>query len=196
MKKLLILLCLGIILASCNKPKQASIATYYSGPNNSMEILQVSYNGYHFMGGKEFVFASSAHNIDSIPVTMDYKSPGDFGYIRFIHTPTSDTFFDATIIWMGRGAISRPSGFDPSSSYPIISPAVSRPDTSDFQLLGPYSKDQLSPIPYDSIWAAIADRSVTKHMMQLHSKVAIYPYTPSVGMGDPNEWSWIILFYQ
>ena len=196
MKKLLIPFSLGLLLASCNKPQQATIATYYSGPQNSMEILQVSYTGYHFMGGKELIFTSSAHTVDSIPVSMDYKAPGDFGYIRFIHTPTTDTFFDATLVWMGCGAISRPANFYPLSSYPILSAAVARPDTSDFQLLGPYTKAQLSPIPYDSIWSAIADRSVTRHMMQLHSKIAIYPYMPSAGPGDPADWSWIVVFYQ
>ncbi len=196
MNKLIILSILLISLAGCKKETLADHS--YTGGNNYMQILKVSYIGHTFTGGKTLVFNSANHAIDSVPVAMNYQPPGDFGNITFTHIPSSEVFFDASIIWMGTGHISYPQHFDSVSSFATINTPVACPDTNHIQILGPGTGTQLTPgsIDYAGIWSGISRLSVTASMVQQGCKVAFYPYTPSVGVGDPNEWSWIIFLYK
>jgi len=195
MRSIFLFVCFFALLTGCKKNDLHS-DNFYSGDNNFMQILQVSYVGYTFMGGKTQIFNSANHNIDSIPMLMRYKEPSDFGGITFLQIPTYDTIFNGTIIWMGCGQIYYPRTFDISSSFNSGSSVVACPDSSQFQLVGPLSKSQMAPINYSAIWGAISHLDITSYMMQQNCKIGLYPYMPSVGIGDPNQWSWIVFLYK
>jgi hypothetical protein len=145
------------------------------------------------MGGKSLSFNSSIQHSDSIPYAANFVQPGDFGGITFTHSPTNDTFFNATIIWMGCGRIYYPQNFDSASALSSESITVPCPDSSSFQYMGTYPRPAIN---YNAIWSPISHLTVTSQMMAQNCKIGIYPYTPSVGLGNPNQWSWIIFLYK
>ena len=193
MKKILFALALSVTIFGCKKAPQPT--PYYTGNNNFMEVLRVSYVGHTFTGGKELVFSTANPTGDSIPVTTVYNTPSDFGDITMTHTPSGDSMFAGTIVWMGTGVMSYPH-LAAASTYPAHSGTIACPDSSAFQIVGPFSKADLEPIDYTAIWSAVNRLDVTAYMMQKHCKIGLYPYKPSVGFGNPNEWSWMIFLYK
>ncbi len=167
------------------RPDYANIAT-----------LIVDFDTYGFEGGNIAYYTCPECTNDSIPLVVDYHPPGDFGQITFTLASTSDTIFDATIIWMGTGQIDYPEEFitiDPFSfeSTPVVKPS----DIMYLDMEGNISDDPWITEKADSAWDVVDSLVITRYFSEYNYKVAIYLYPPSVGAFDPQAAKWIVFLY-
>lgn len=159
-------------------------------------ILKLDFLTYKFEGGNISYYKKCKYS-DTLPFKIDYKSPGDFGGITFKIKETSDTFFDATIIWMGRGIIKYPKTFRLNAPFNLIKQIVPKPVNIEyFDWIGQKVKNDILFIKQaDSAWEAIKSLNITNEFAKAGFKVGIYLYTPSVGAVDPTVAKWIIFLY-
>jgi hypothetical protein len=162
----------------------------------NIATLKVSYSTYAFEGGDISYYTCPSCGVDSIPFAIDYVPPGDFGGVTFKLSPSLDTVFDATIIWMGTGQIYYPASFstlDPfaNSSIPTSIPNDLRYIDTDGNVMSDTSLVNRA----DLAWNAIDSLEITKLFADKGYESAIYLYPPRVGMFDPNVAKWIIFLY-
>lgn len=182
MKKILLLL-LSIFILSCPKDNEDE-----TGVHNSILLLRIDYITYQFEGGYEQSINGRIESSDTIPIAVNYKSPGDFGNISLYYQPTNDLLFDGSIIWMGTGTIKYPETFKSSDSYPLLDNPISRPDDSKFKCIF-----GVPPTDYSLIWNSISRLRIISDYLKSNKKISLFLYTPSVGVGNPNDWDWIII---
>lgn len=158
--------------------------------------LIVDYDTYSFEGGDLSYYSCPNCTMDSIPLTIDYDSPEDYGGVTFKLSSLPDTLFNATIIWMGNGEIYYPSEFTMQS--PFIDTNLATIIPSDLKYIGMIG-NEVSDADFlkkaDSAWSSIDSLKVTRLFAENGFKSAIYLYAPSVGMFDPSVAKWIIFFY-
>ena len=184
--KILTFTALILSLISCsNDNDETSNSTTNS---NNVLLLKVDYNTNLFEGGKELTFANTTSNMT---ITNQYVSPGDFGSIKLIYQELNETLFDGTIVWAGLGQMNYPQNllnanqFDTVMTTDYVTPSagfvnVFNPDNTTYS--------------YNEVWTSV--QSLVKVRQYLYSNpnasVKLFLYTPSVGIGNPAEWDWII----
>lgn len=162
----------------------------------NIATLIVDYETYNFEGGDLSYYSCPNCPIDSMPFTIDYDPPGDFGGVTFKLSSLHDTIFNATIIWMGTGHIYKPNDFNTLTPYIDTNIAVTKPndlryiDTDGNVITDAYLLNQA-----DSAWNAIDSLKILKIFADNGFKSAIYLYPPTVGMFDPHVAKWIIFLY-
>ncbi len=203
MKKLFTLFAV-ILLSSCSLDKKEnnlndeksnvlrrqSIRNNQQMVENKVLMLKVDYTTNTFEGGKEFTFATPTN---TFTVTNQYVPPSDFGSIRLNYSEINQQLFFGTIIWMGSGSISYPTDFLPTSSFNIVNTLVAIPyPSSGFEnVFNPNNQ----VFDYNPVWWAIAYREkvILYRASNPNATIKIFLYTPSVGIGNPAEWKWIIM---
>lgn len=151
-------------------------------------MLKVDYLTNEFEGGVE-----TTYNVQSpsFTITTQYRAPGDFGSIKLIYQEANQAIFDGTIIWMGLGEISIPANILPANQFQHVL-------TNDFILPRSGFENVFNPdsteYDYQQIWASV--QGLVKVREYLNSNpnatVKLFLYTPSVGIGNPEDWDWII----
>lgn len=184
MRKMFLLILSIFILSSCSKGDKDNLTEDY----NSIVILKVDYVTYKFEGGYEQQINSEITNTDTIPITIKYKAPGDFGNISLYYKPTNDLLFDGSIIWMGTGTIKYPETFIPAKSYSLLEDPIAKPKVSTFKCIF-----GTPPTDYSSIWNSINNLQIVSNCLDSKKKIDLFLYTPSVGVRNPNDWDWIIV---
>jgi len=157
---------------------------------NTILLLKVDVMTYTFEGAKELEMASEISDSETIPLNVDYAPPGDFGSIA-LYYEGKELIFDGSIIWMGLGEISYPESFDPPSSFSELNSTISLPDTNRFQLI--FNDFGYAAIDYSLIWNAINKLEIVDDYHESHKNIGLFLYTPSVGIGDPNDWDWFVI---
>lgn len=182
MKKLSILL---IVIA------MALLSACGSGPNggdkDTILLLKVDYLTHSFEGATEIQLSQPAAKQDSLPIEVHYLPPGDFGNISLHYTPTDDSLFDGSVIWMGCGHIKYPNQLTPASQFTTSNTPAPLPVNADFQQLFGNQNH-----PMDSIWYAVDQLDIVKEYAENDKKVGYFLYTPSVGVGNPADWDYIL----
>lgn len=194
----IILLIIGILIHLSSYSQNDSIIK--SGYVN-MATLIVDYDTYNFEGGNISYYSCSDCAADSIPFTIDYRAPGDFGGITFKLSSLSDTVFDATIFWMGEGQIYYPTEFSMQAPFTNGSSAINKPD--DLRYIhkdgGAMDSSSTNDSYYmnraDLAWNKIDQLSITNQFAEKDFKSAIYLYPPREGWFDPAVAKWIIFLY-
>jgi len=181
----LIILTLIFLLLGCSKNNGEK-------KSSTILLLKVDYTSYNFEGGFEKVISEAITPADTIPVSVDYIPPGDFGNISLYYQPTNELLFDGSIIWNGTGQISYPASFNPPAAYTLLPSPVAKPDDSRFQIIFYNLKGQA--IDYAGIWNGISSLEIVSDYLQSPKKIGLFLYTPSVGVGDPNTWDWFLIF--
>ncbi|MCF8331281.1 MAG: T9SS type A sorting domain-containing protein [Bacteroidales bacterium] len=162
----------------------------------TIAILKVDYNSYDFNGGSISYYSCLNCPVDSIPFTIDYYPPGDFGGVSFKLSSLQDTVFDATIIWMGTGQIYQPGNFSLQAPFTNTNSAINKPhDLRYINTDGSAVSDTNFINKADSAWNTIDSLEITKLFAQSGFKAAIYLYPPTVGMFNPYVAKWIIFLY-
>lgn len=153
---------------------------------NRIFTYAIDYTTNKFLGGYKVVLPQ---HIDSLEIVCDYKAPGDFGSVALFEKTTGTELFAGTIIWMGKGKRTFPEQIKPPSLYTKLKIPSPMPD---FRTPN-HNKDQAydTGIDYKDIWNAI------KYLQEVNwltssSQAYIYLYQPSVGVGDPADWYWLI----
>lgn len=154
---------------------------------NKVLMLQVDYTTNTFEGGREFCFH---HQTDSFTMIKEYHSPSDFGSLKFTYSEVNEVLFFGTIIWMGLGEMTIPDSIFPPESFvrylttDFVYPANGFENIFDSTETGDYM----------AAWSSIQNIAKVREYLisNPNQRVKIFLYTPSVGMGDPLDWNWII----
>lgn len=176
-----------LTLISCSKDNDDTITP--STNQNNVLVLKVDYNTNTFEGGKELSFSST---ISNMTVINQYVPPSDFGSIKLIYQELNETLFDGTIVWNGLGQMNFPQNFLNANQFDRVLTADYVSPNSGFEnVFNPNN----ATYNYNSIWASV--QSLVKVRQYLISNpnatVKIFLYTPSVGIGNPAEWDWIVI---
>lgn len=188
MKKIIPLFIACAILVGCEKENTPI------QQQNKILLLRIDYLTYQFEGAFEQTLSSPFAPFDSLPISNVFQSPGDFGNLKLFYQPNNELIFDGDIVWNGWGPINYPTSFSPPANYLHTGLSLSLPDSSRFQNVFPqwhYPK-----LPLDSIWMNIGDLAIVKEYNASPKNIGFLLYTPSVGVGDPAQWDWFLVFNQ
>lgn len=131
-----------------------------------------------------------------IPFVADYRIPGDFGYIKLYYRNTDNLLLDGTIIWSGCGKLSFPEHF--RAGYPLEKglpfPGLDR--IGFINNNGEYTSTT-DETELRNIWQTLSKQKEFQHYFDNSAKkVAVYLYTPSVGMGNPYDFYYLVFTEQ
>jgi len=208
MKNALLLLGLCMAFASCSEDENQPLDNTNpvttenpenpanpGGGDNNVLLLQVDATTYAFEGGKELTFDAAS----TFTIATDYVSPGDFGSVKLRYDELDATIFDGTITWMGFGERSYPETIDAAESFTTLDEALAMPELSQFYEveLGESEGEGLQSMDPDlqALWGAIDNLEAVKDYREINpdAKIGLFLYTPSVGIGNPEEWDWFVI---
>lgn len=192
MKKIISFLSLFILLTSCstdllNQANGTDLANQ-SG-NNKVLLLKVDYTTNTFEGGKELTFDS---NTTTFSTNYQYVTPADFGSIKIFYTELNSLLFYGDIIWMGTGEIHFPTDFQPASSFEFVNTFAAIDLPSVENIFNPNNEifDYTNPLNQVIYLSKVIEYRASNP----NASAKIFLYQPSVGIGDPATWKWIIIF--
>ena len=177
------LICLLQLFFSCSD--ESDINT-----DNTLILIKVDYLTYNFEGYYEIPIDEFNYSNDSIPLSVDYKPPGDFGSIELTYN-NSISVFNGTIVWMGLGQILYPENFQNTKNLEQISTNIELPNDLNYIELNQNNVEYGYPV--DSIWESINSFEIIETYIQSTPGISVLLYTPGVGIGDPNYWDYILL---
>lgn len=186
-KALFILFVLLTLFSSCTE-ESVTVADNTSEPNKVL-LLKVDYLTNTFQGGKETTYAE---NSNSFTISHQIVAPVDFGNIKLKYDEINEIIFDGDIVWMGLGQINYPQNMLAANQFEaVLTDDIIFPTTNFHHIL---PEPNLSN-NYNQVWMAV--QNLVKVRQYLISNptgvVHLYLYTPSVGVGNPADWKWIIL---
>ncbi|MES2488027.1 MAG: hypothetical protein V4581_19020 [Bacteroidota bacterium] len=198
MKKTMLLFGLCAIFASCSDDDNSDPVNVILPvlDANKVLALKVDLLTNTFEGGKVLEFEGPT---DTFTISADYNVPGDFGDITLKYNEVDANLFEGTIHWMGLGEITYPS-FELPNAFAAIDNETAMPAANGFEFVS-YGSEFGSPSPYyeenadlAAIWDAVDNLQLVKdyRITNPNAKVQLFLYTPSVGVGNPAEWDWII----
>lgn len=188
MKRKLFAFCiLSMSVLSCesdnNDPDPVAI------DSENVLLLKVDYLTNTFEGGMELGFEGAP---DSFTIDVDYQAPGDFGGIQLYYDEIDEKIFDGTIHWMGLGAISFPESFNPPGAFERrLTEDYVTPQAGFENVFNPGNENY----DYDPIWASVQSLVRVRSFLESNPEatVKLFLYTPSVGVGNPADWDWILI---
>lgn len=165
-------------------------------------IAKVDYMTFEYGGFYSMNVTNKQNEGNEIPFLADYMSPCDFGYIKLYYRDQSNLLMDGSIIWAGCGELNFPETFVKGNSSNTYVPEYTMKHGLSFP------SDRISYIDADGsyvqdvdesdndlgyIWQTLSEQEeFMSYYEQTSKKVAVYLYTPSVGLGDPYEWYYMV----
>ncbi|MGN6298219.1 MAG: hypothetical protein ACTHM7_15625 [Ginsengibacter sp.] len=186
MKRSIPIIVLLTLFLSCSKVDLKKIQADQVA--NKVLMLKVDYTTSKFEGGKEFTFKNPTQ---SFTIDNEYHAPGDFGSIKLIYQELNEPLFDGTIIWMGSGKMAFPADLQPPSKFTsVLTQDIVYPINGFQNVFNPNNEDY----DYTTAWMAIEHLVKVREYLKSNpgETVKIFLYTPSVGVGNPADWDWII----
>lgn len=185
-KKLLFLLLIGTLI-SCSSEDDAP----EKNQTNEILMLKVDYTTNDFEGGTTFHFSQPAAGFT---ITNEYVPPGDFGSVKLIYEEINEILFFGSIVWMGLGKMEFPENLQPADPFEVVlTEDYVFPENGLENVFDPTDQFEEN-FDYEEIWSSV--QSLVKVREYLSSNpnqsVKLFLYTPSVGVGDPSDWNWII----
>lgn len=182
MKTSIILLSLITLLFSCNSDITDKTLT------TEVLMLKVDYTTHAFEGGTEFNFLKMA---DNFTIINEYVEPSDFGSIKLIYKELNETLFDGTIHWMGLGKMTFPERLKPAKDFELVGTKdIVYPKNGFENVFNPNNQKY----EYDKVWLSVQRLAKVREYLYANpdQKVKLFLYTPSIGVGDPLDWDWIV----
>ena len=172
------------LIFSCKK----EVIKKVTSKTNNVLMLKVDYLTNTFEGGKELTFN---HLTDSFSIINQYKAPGDFGSIKLIYQELNETLFDGTIFWMGTGQINFPQNIQPSNQFISVNTTDTLYPINGFKNVFNPNNEIYN---YSPIWLSIQNKIKVREYLASNpnATVKLFLYTPSVGIGNPADWDWIV----
>ena len=180
--KILFLSLITIGLFGCNAENEVLIEEGLS----EVLLLKVNYATHKFEGGKVFTFSKKSN---SFTIAYEYEEPADFGGVKLFYKELNEPLFEGTIHWMGLGEMTFPKELDPPDSFDcVITNDV--PYVEGFEVV--FNPDN-RVMDYEQAWPALHCLVKMREFLSANPKqiVKLFLYTPSVGVGNPDDWSWI-----
>ena len=131
-----------------------------------------------------------------IPFVADYETPGDIGYIKLYYRNTNNLLMNGTIIWSGCGKLSFPERF--RAGY-LLEKGLPFPGVDRIGFIGNNGKytSTTDETELRNIWQTLSKQKEFQHYFgNSTKKVAVYLYTPSVGIGNPYDAYYIVFTEQ
>jgi hypothetical protein len=184
-----VIILLALIIVGCHDPGPNSNPP---APNEGLKtevlILELDYQTMSFLGGVEMEVDRPSKAVDSLPILVNYISSGDFGNITLYYSNEDNAIFDGSIVWNGTGEMTLPEDIEAPENFSLLPETLNFPDESRFQFIH-YKPEDLD---LETLWSGMADLQITWQYLNEGSNIGIFLYTPSVGVGDPNDWRWFI----
>lgn len=150
-------------------------------------ICKVDYLTFRYKGYYALNVTDKINTGNEIPFMANYQSPCDFGGIKLYYRNTNNLLMDGTIVWSGCGTLNFPTSFrageqlDKGLKYPGQN-HISYIDNSGSYVNVTDEKD------LKQVWQSVSCQKEFQHFYRHSSKkVAVYLYTPSVGVGNPAD---------
>lgn len=183
------ILSIAILIIACLSSLLYSSCKELDRDNRSkILMLKVDYLTHNFEGGKELVFSQST---DSFTIKTFYTPPGDFGNIKLVYEELDEIIFDGDIIWIGLGEINYPQNIIPASVFEYVMTCDYITPREGFENV--FNPDSTN-YDYSPIWSSVQGLVKVREDLRSNpnSSVKLFLYTPSVGVGNPEDWDWII----
>lgn len=151
-------------------------------------MLKVDYLTNNFEGGKELLFSQPS---ETFTIRTEYSPPGDFGNIKLVYEELNKVIFDGDIIWMGLGQIIYPQNILLASEFEhVLTNDYITPREGFENVFNP----QNTNYDYSQIWSSVQGLVTVRDYLRSNpnATVKLFLYTPSVGVGNPEDWDWII----
>ncbi|RZJ65782.1 MAG: hypothetical protein EOO50_12260 [Flavobacterium sp.] len=157
---------------------------------NKMLMLKVDYLTNAFEGGTELSFEET--DATTFTIETEYQTPGDFGWVKMYYAEVDTKFFDGEIHWMGLGTLHCPENFDPASSFDhVLTEDFVTPQGGFDNIFNPSEQEYDYQIPWSHVQGLVKVRQYLASNPTASAK--IFLYTPSVGVGNPSDWDWIVI---
>lgn len=186
MKKWIFILLMGL-LTGCLDDDDKYI---YHTHDNSVVLLKINYTDFEFEGGTEIFLHSDFNESTNIPISVDYVPPGDFGSISLYYEPKEELIFEGSIVWAGSGKRTFPRYIYHPDNFLYLDEEIEKPADERFQII--FTEEGVD-YPLEDIWNSINDLAIVNRYLKGGKNIGLFRYTPSVGVGDPNEWSWYVI---
>lgn len=158
---------------------------------NQVLMLQVDYTTLEFEGGTEFHFEKPT---DEFTIIHEYIPPADFGEVKLFYKELNELLFAGTIHWMGTGKMNFPEKLVPADKFnKVITEDLVIPSNGFENIFNPDNHD-LTYEYYYEIWLRVQNLTKAREYLRVNplQKVKVFLYTPSVGVGNPLDWNWIV----
>lgn len=156
--------------------------------NNSVLVLAVDYTTNKFMGGAKLDFKNKSEHFTTY---NEFVEPSDFGSIKIIYDEIDETLFSGTIHWMGLGERTFPKSLLPADKFEgVITDNYVSPKNGFENIFNPYEMD----LNHEVAWGEVQYLVKVREYLAINpeQKVKLFLYTPSVGLGNPEDWYWVI----
>lgn len=182
-------------MVSCTKnnnaiPSNTSTNATVLPPQNKLLTLKIDYLTNTFEGALETIYSNPT---SSFTISKQYKTPGDFGYINFFYQEFNQLIFDGEIIWMEKGNLIYPTSFIAPSQFSITTSPSSVTPSAGFENLDNtgYAGNNVN---FYAMWGAIQNLALVRSYLNSNPTCTVkyFLYTPSVGVGNPADWDWIV----
>lgn len=187
MKLKILIFAVAFILIGCESDDKADVEQQ----TNQILMLKVDYTTNNFEGGKEFDFSQQP---ESFTITNEYVEPGDFGSVKLIYDEIDEQLFFGTIVWAGLGEMKFPEELQPASEFEFVLTEDYVFPPNGFKNVFDPANHQGEDFDYQKIWSSVQGSVKVREYIESNpdQKVKIFLYTPSVGLGNPEDWDWII----
>ena len=185
MKTKILFLFLTGILFGCNS-ENMDISMETNAPTQVL-MLKVDYTTNAFEGGTIFGFSQKT---DKFTMESKYVEPSDFGSVQLVYKELNRTLFQGTIHWMGLGKMTFPEKLEPAKSFEHVKTYDLRYPAGFENVFNPHDRE----LDYDKAWLSVQGLVKVREFLAANpdQKAKLFLYTPSVGVGDPTDWYWVI----
>jgi hypothetical protein len=156
-------------------------------------LLKVDYTTNLFEGGQRLSFAQSP---ETFTVSTEYKEPGDFGWVKVYFSEIGELLFYGGIVWNGRGEIIYPDTWRDAADFERVPERNYVTPLNGFENIFNPRGDNYE---YEfTMWSAVQSLREVRNLLEANPQQAVklFLYTPSVGVGNPADWKWIILLME
>lgn len=184
MKTLFFALVVGAAaLISCTKKENN-----FQPAENQVLLLKVDYLSNRFEEGRVLPFSASTTTFTTQVIDTP---PTDFGSIKVMYQELNEPIFYGTIHWMGLGERRYPEVMVDESYFDNVLTEDLRMPLNGFEEI--YIHDTTSS--YSQAWQEVQKLVVVRQFLESNpnEKVRVFLYTPSVGVGNPNDWDWYFI---
>lgn len=159
-------------------------------------ISKVDYLTFRYKGFYALNVTNKLNSGNEIPFVSQYQAPGDFGYIKLFYRNTDNLLMDGSIIWSGCGELNFPNNF--RAGLPMDN-GLPYPGESRISFInnGGHYETVTDERDLQYIWQSVSRQKEFQHYYGNSSKkVAVYLYTPSVGVGNPADAYYLVFTEQ
>lgn len=159
-------------------------------------ICKVDYLTFRYKGYYALNVTDKLNTGNEIPFLADYHAPCDFGSIQLYYRNTNNLLMDGTIVWMGCGALNFPASFRAGEQ---LGSSISYPGQNRISYInnGGIYETVTNERDLKNVWRSVSCQKEFQHFYRHSSKkVAVYLYTPSVGIGNPADAYYLVFTEQ